>query len=132
MCLVGLEQAAHLNGTFGTVLARQPGGSDRWQVFLDCGMAKAIRATNLVAWFDLLDLPPPPVTSCPLSQDKLYSFLVGVGLLGLSCLCVGLRQLCRRSQRREIKASTAPSLGGYDVAPNQAVLAGRELQSSGY
>eukprot|EP00908_Phaeocystis_cordata_P015120 Transcript_26230.p2 GENE.Transcript_26230~~Transcript_26230.p2 ORF type:complete len:301 (-),score=47.28 Transcript_26230:15-917(-) len=87
---------------------------------------------DLVAWFDLLDLPPPPVTSCPLSQDKLYSFLVGVGLLGLSCLCVGLLQLCRRSQRREIKASTAPSLGGYDVAPNQAVLAGRELDPSAY
>lgn len=50
--LVGLENAAHLNGTFGMVLDRQPGGSDRWQVRLDSGAAKAIRATNLacVGW----------------------------------------------------------------------------------
>ena len=44
--VVGLESAAHLNGTMGMVLDQHP-GSSRWRVRLDTGEGKSIRAANL-------------------------------------------------------------------------------------
>lgn len=45
--LIGLQAAPELNGELGEVVGRQPGGSDRYQVKLDIGLERALKAANL-------------------------------------------------------------------------------------